>query len=167
MLGRKINPDECGKVLELLSRWSCAISKIDRATDAMRFTIAEQPMGMQSEEFEEARLAAIEVVKQVKAETSNPRFRPILEDNKGDNLMLQFQMKLDESHAHQLNLLNLYGIAAEAFRRGRDDQAPSSKEFASANNSFARVLDQMGRIGGKLARHYRISAQEYQRELQQ
>jgi len=62
MFGRKIDPNERRKVLELLSRWSHAIARIDRATDAMRLTVAEQPLGMQSEEFEKARLAALAVV---------------------------------------------------------------------------------------------------------
>ncbi len=165
MFGRKIDSRERQDVLHLLARWSQAIGRIDEATNAMRFTIAEQRTGMQSEEFEDARLAAIEVVKQVQAETSNSRFWPILGDNAGSKIMLEFQMKLRESYAYQLNLLNLQGIAAEAFRRGRDDQAPSSKELTSANKSFARVLDQIGKVGGKLARHYRISTQEYQSEL--
>lgn len=166
MFGRRIDPRERQDVLELLARWSQAIARIDKATDAMRFTIAEQPMGMQSEEFEKARVAAIEVVKQIQVETSNPRFWPVVGDKEGSKMMLEFQMKLNESYAHQLNLLNLYKIAADAFRRGRDDQAPSNKEFTSANNSFARGLDQIGKIGGKLARHYGISPQEYQREVQ-
>jgi len=80
--------------------------------------------------------------------------------------MLDLQMKLGESYAHQLNLLNLYDVAADAFRSGRDAQAPSAKEMMSANKSFARILDQMGATASKLARHYQISVQEYQREFQ-
>ena len=80
--------------------------------------------------------------------------------------MLDLQMKLNESYAYQLNLLRLYGVAAEAFRSGRDTQAPSAQEMTLANKSFARILDQMGATASKLARHYHISAQEYQRELQ-
>ncbi len=166
MFGRKIDPNERRKVLELLSRWSSAIARIDRETNAMRLIIAEQPLGMQSQEFEKARLKAIALVGQVQKETTSPRFWPVLEDNSGAKLMLDLQMKLDESYPYQLNLLNLYGIAADAFRSRRDDQAPSAKEMTVANDSFARVLDQMGAIGGKLARHYRISVQEYQMELQ-
>ena len=33
-----------------------------------------------------------------------------------------------------------------------------------SNRAFAHVLDQMGAIGGKLARRYRISVQEIQIE---
>lgn len=165
MFGRAIHPDERQEVLELLGRWFRAIARIDEATDAMRFTMAEQPMGMQSPEFEQARLSAIAVLKQVQAETSNPRFWPILTDSAGIKMMVEFHSKMDECHAHQLNLLNLYGIAASALRSGREDQAPSNKDIMSANRAFARVLDQMGKMGGRLARHYHISPQEYQRQL--
>ena len=79
--------------------------------------------------------------------------------------MLQFQKKLEESHQHQLNQLRLLGAAAEAFRSRRDYEAPSSEEMMSSNKAFTKVLDQMGATGGQLARHYRISAQEYQAEL--
>lgn len=165
MFGRTIDPRERQDVLELLGRWPRALARIDEASDAMRFTMVEQPMGMRSEEYEEARLAAIEVLRQVRAEISSPRFWPILKDNVGAITMLELQKKLDECLAHQLNLLNLYGQAASAFRRGRQDQSPSHKDVMSANRSFARALDQMGPIGGKLARRYRISLQELQREL--
>lgn len=166
MFGRKIDPDERRKVLELLSHWYSAIARIDRATNAMRLTVAEQPLGMQSQEFEKARLEALSIVGQVQKETTSPRFWPVLEDNSGAKIMLELQAELDESYAHQLNLLNLYGYAADAFRSGKDAQAPSAKEMTAANKAFAHVLDQMGAIAGKLARHYRISVQDYQRELQ-
>ena len=75
--------------------------------------------------------------------------------------MIELMSKLDDSYAHQLNLLNLYSFAGEAFRSGRDYEAPSVKEMESANELFARKLDEMGGIAGKLARHYKISPQEY------
>ncbi len=74
MFGRKPDPEQRGKVLELLTRWSSAIARIDEATDAMKLVIVKQPLGMQSEEYEKARLAAIAVVEQVQKETANPRF---------------------------------------------------------------------------------------------
>jgi len=166
MFRRQIDPSERQQVLELLGRWSRAIAGIDEATDAVRLTIAEQPMGMQSEEFGEARLAAIAVTEEVRKETEHPRFWPILEDNHGGKIMLEFRMRLEESHRHQFNMLRLWGVAAEAFRSGRDCHAPSEKEMMSIYKSFARGLDDIGRVAGKLARHYRISPQEYQRELQ-
>ena len=56
MFGRKPDPEQRRKVLELLTRWSSAIARIDSATDAMRLVIAKQPLGMQSDECEKARL---------------------------------------------------------------------------------------------------------------
>lgn len=165
MFGRKPDPEQRRKVLELLTRWSSAIARIDSATDTMRLVIAKQPLGMQSDECEKARLAAIAIVEQVQKETTNPRFWPVLEDNNGAKIMWELKAKLEESYGHQLNLLNLYGIAASAFRSGRDSQAPSVRGVESANKAFARILDQMGSIAGKLARHYRISSQDYQQEL--
>ena len=122
MFRRKIDPNERHKVLELLGRWSRAVARIDKATDTLRLTMVEQPMGMQSDEYEKARLAAIAVVGQVQKETTDPRFWPILEDNNAGKVMLDLRMKLDESYAHQLNLLNLYKVAADAFRRGRESE---------------------------------------------
>lgn len=166
MFGRKIDPNERHQVLQLLGRWSRAITRIDTATEAMKLTIAEQPMGMQSEEFEKARLAALAVGQEVQKETENPRFWPILEDNRGAKIMFELHMGLEESYKHQVNMLRLWGVAAEAFRSGRDYEAPSEKELMSIYRSFARVLDDTGKIAGKLTRHYRISPQELQRELQ-
>lgn len=42
--------------------------------------------------------------------------------------MLELKAKLEEPYGHQLNLLNLYGLAASAFRSGRDSPAPSARE---------------------------------------
>ncbi len=74
MFSRKPGPEQRRKVLELLTHWSSAIAWIDGATDVTRLVIAEQPLGMQSDEYEKAWLAAIAVVEQVQKETANPRF---------------------------------------------------------------------------------------------
>ncbi|MCL4458987.1 MAG: hypothetical protein M1136_08020 [Chloroflexi bacterium] len=166
MFRRTVDPDEREKVLALLNRWYRAIARIDKVTDAMRLTIAVQPLGMQSEEFEKARLAALAVFDEVQRETSDSRFWPILRDNHGAMVMLEFQKKLEEALRHQLNQLRLLGAAAQAFRSRRDREAPSADEMMSSSKAFARVLDDMGAIGWRLVRHYRISAQEYQAELQ-
>ena len=52
MFWRKVNPDERRKVLELLVRWSNAISRIDIATDLMRQTMVKKPLGIQSFKYE-------------------------------------------------------------------------------------------------------------------
>ena len=79
--------------------------------------------------------------------------------------MLDLQMKLSESYMHQYNLLNLYKIAADAFRRQMEDQAPSKNEFMTANKNFGRILDEMGKTAAKLARHYGILLEEYQNQI--
>lgn len=166
MFWRKtIDPNERQTVLELLGRWTRAVNRVDSAMDAAMYVVAKQPLGIQSDEFEKARLEALAVVKDVQDETTQQHFWPILDDNQGGILMFRLREKLDESYGHQLNLLNLQGAAAEAFRAGRDQEAPTTREIMGANQAFARVLDDIGKAAGKLARHYRISAQESQSQL--
>ena len=165
MFRRTVDPEEHDQVLNLLSRWSHSIAKIDKATDAMRLTIAEQPLGMQSAEFEKARLGALEVFDMVRRETQDPGFWPILYDKNGGKLLLDFQKNLEESHQHQLHHLRLLGAAAEAFRSGREQDSPTSREMMSSNKAFTKALDQMGATGRQLARNYRITVQEYQADL--
>lgn len=147
--------------------WRRAIARIDAATDSARLAIVKQPLGIQSKKFEAARKVAIAVVDEVRTETSHEIFWPVVEDNMRTKLMLQLRRKLDESYQHQLNLLLLWKKAAEAFRSGRENQSPTTTEMASANESFGRILDEMGAIAEKLARYYGISPQEYQNELKE
>ena len=161
MFGRKIDPNERQKVLDLLVHWNRSVTRIDESTSRMRLTIAEQPLGMQSKEFETARLAAVATVEQIRKETSAQQFWPILNDDRSMLIMLELQNKLIESYKHQLNLLRLFGAAAEAFRSGQNYKSPSQQEVTSANSHFARVLDEMGALAGKLARNYRIEGREY------
>ena len=162
MFWRKVDSQERGEVLDLLRRWQLATSEIDTATNAMRLAIAEQPMGMQSAEFERARKAALRVLDKVQSQTNDQTFWPVLYDNNGAKTLLDFRSKLEEAHRHQLLQLRLMGAAAEAFRRGREQDAPSQRELMESNRLFAHVLDQLGALGGKLARRYKISAQEIQ-----
>ena len=164
MFWRKVDPQERGQVLDLLRRWQLAISEIDAATNAMRLTMAVQPTGMQSDEFEKARRAALTVLNRVQSQTSSEAFWPVLYDNDGAKALMEFRSKLAEAHGHQLIQLRKAGAAAEAFRRGRDEDAPSQREMTESNRGFAHILDQLGAIGGKLARRYRISPQEIQTE---
>ena len=148
--------------MDMLRRWQLATSEIDTATSAMRFTVAEQPMGMQSDEFEQARKEALAVLEKVWDQTKSPSFWPVLNDNNGARTQLEFMEELEEAHRHQLKQLNQLGIAAEAFRAGREADAPSQQEMTKSMRDFARVLDQLGALGAKLARHYNISSQEIQ-----
>ena len=164
MFWRNVDQEEQGQVLDLLRRWQIAISEIDASTNAMRFTIAEQAMGMQSDEFEAARRAALAVLNKVQSQTNNQTFWPVLYDKNGAKILIEFRSKLEEAHRHQLPHLQLMGRVAQAFKIGRDNDAPTQREMMKSYREFAHVLDQLGAIGGKLARRYKISAQEVQTE---
>ena len=127
MFSREIDAQERGQVLDLLRRWQLVKSEIDAATNAMKLAIAEQPMGMQSDEFEQNRRSALIVLDRVQSQTNNPAFWPVLYDNNGAKTLIEFRAKLQEAHRHQLNQLRILGAAAEAFRRGRDEDAPSQR----------------------------------------
>ncbi len=166
MFGHKTDDFERNEVLSLLGRWTNAINKIDIATDKMKLTIAQQPNGMQSEEFEAARLKALSVVTEVRSETSNPKFWPILNDLKASKIMLEMQTKLYESYDYQLEILRLLGNARTAFLRGRDDEAPSNKDMMKIYKKHGNIIDDTGKTAAKLAKCYHISPQDYQREIQ-
>ena len=166
MFGNKIDYIERNKVLDLLGRWSRAISKIDNATDEMKLRIAQQPNGMQSKAFETARLGALSVVTEVRNETNDPRFWPLLDDLKASKIMLEVQMKLDKSYDYQFEILRLLGNARTAFLKGREDEAPSNKDMMKIYRKHGDIIDDMGKTAAKLAKHYRISAQDYQQEIQ-
>lgn len=157
---RDPDPIEKQKALNCLRMWHNTITSIDEATDAMRAVIATNPLGMQSDEYENARLVAVNTVKEARKNTGDFRRWPILSDNDGLKILIELVKDLNESYQHQMNLLNLYKAAAQASRSGDESAAPSVKEIQRANKSFGRLLDKMGRTAGKLTRHYKISAQE-------
>ena len=163
LLGEKISPDERQKVLELLARWSQTTVRIEAAINLVRLTAEEQSLGMQSEEFEKARLEAIEVVNQTQGETTDQQFWPFLENDSGARAMFDLRAKLEESHQHHLSLLRLEGDVAGALRDTQEGKAPSADEIVAAKEALERALDQIGVSVGQIARYYRISPQEYQR----
>ena len=126
----------------------------------MRATIAANPLGMQSDEFERDRLVAVNTVKEAQENTGDFGRWPSLNDSNGLKILVELVKDLNESYQHQMNLLNLYKIAAQAFRTGNESAAPSAKEMQRANEAFGRLLDKMGRTVSKMARHYKISPQE-------
>ena len=92
------------------------------------------------------------------------RGRPLTKlfsDNHGFRILIELVKDLNESYQHQMNLPNLYKAASPAVRSGDEGAASSVKEIQRAHESFGRLLDKMGHTAGKLARHYKISAQEY------
>ncbi len=166
MFGRKTDPEQRRLALDLLVRWYRTISEIDSATDKMRITMTKEPLGMQSDAFENERLESIKTVERTQKLTNIPSYWPVLSDNEGARLEFQLKEQLESSYSCQLNLLNLYGQAGYAFRRGANSEAPSMNEMRNANLIFDSVLTVMGKTAAKLARHYQISGQEYQRSIQ-
>lgn len=102
MVGHKTVDFERNQVLDLLGRWTNAINKIDKAMDEMKLAIVREPNGMLSEEFEAARLKALSAVTEVRSETANPKFWPILNNSKATKIMLEMQRKLCKSYDYQL-----------------------------------------------------------------
>ncbi|MFC1865417.1 hypothetical protein ACFLYB_01725 [Chloroflexota bacterium] len=162
MFGRQIDPAERHKVLELLIRWSHAMATIDTATDEIRQFIVDQPLGMQSSEFENVCLNAVRVVMKIQKDATNKGFWPALKDKKATKILSELQANLDKSCVLQLKLLDLYKLAASAFRSLKEYDAPSLNEMTIANKAFTSVLDDMGLITGKLAKRYKVAAEEYQ-----
>ena len=105
---RDPNPIEKQKALNCLKMWHNIITSIDQATEAMRTVIASHPLGMQSDEYEEARLAAVDTVKEAQKITSDMKGWPTLEDNESQKIIVQLVTELNESYQHQMNILNLY-----------------------------------------------------------
>ena len=76
-------------------------------------------MGMQSDEFEQARRQALTVLDRVQSQTNNPAFWPVLYDNNGAKTLIEFRSKLEEAHRHQLHQLRTMGAASEASEEER------------------------------------------------
>ena len=165
LFGERMNTDERQKVLDMLARWFQGTVGIETAVNLVRLTAEEQSLGMQSEEFEKARLAAIEVVDQTQGEIADQQFWPVLEDDSGARVMIDLRAKLKESHQHHLSLLRLEGDVAESLQDTQEEKAPpSGDEIVAAKEALERALNEIGVNVGQLARYYRISPQEYQRE---
>ena len=165
MFGRQIDPTERHKVLELLIRWSRAMTTLDTATDEIRQTIVAQPLGMQSSEFENVCMHAVSVVMKIQKDATNQGFWPVLKDKTATKTLSDLHANLEKSCVLQLKLLDLYKLAASAFRSLKEYNAPSLNEMTIANKAFINVLDDMGLIAGKLAKRYKVTAEEYQGDL--
>lgn len=163
----KVNPQEKQAVLNLLLKWHRALAKIDEATERMRLIAAEPGMGIMSVEYERARVVALAVVNEAGGEMADPAFWPDVSDEPGAVLLVDLRQKMDEATKIQLNILRLWGVAAQAFRNGKEDNAPPIGELASLNNDFARTLDEMGMTGAELAMHFGISARELESDEQE
>ena len=159
---RRVDPAEREKVLGLLRAIFQGNAKIDSAKDVTLQAIAGEPQGMASPAFEEARRANLEVLKTVSAEQDDSAFWPVLDDPKSVTIMMDLRQVLGECHRHQLSELRAMGAAAQAFRSGAAEAPIAPEDIKRSAQAFNKSLDKLGRIAGKLARHYRISHQELQ-----
>lgn len=181
MVQKPAKSQERQAVLDLLARWYQAITRMDQGInkvktavtteaaslspefdEVLKLGLSRETLGSLSPAVEEARLAALRMLDQVRSQTSDPHFWPILSDRKGGMIMLELQKKLEEAYVHQLKLLRVWGIMTDAVRRGRVDQVP---DLATMEKARRHVLDEMGRICWKLAQHYGASPQEVQAAL--
>lgn len=105
--GRQPDPVDKSKVIEVLAKWHRHTEAIDNATDAMRLIAAQDPEGVQSDSFEQKRLATVQVVNRVFEDTKVDSNWPQLNDDKGVALMSTLQMLTNVSLASQLDSLRL------------------------------------------------------------
>ena len=159
---RKGDPADRGKVLEALGRWDREIDAVDNATDAMRLVAAQDPEGIQSAAFEEKRMTAVQVVNDGLEWTKERTNWPLLIDDKGSELMAALQMLVNELLAQQLDSLRLQSEFVEVLRSGRASDS-SGNELGVVNHRIAVVLDEIKKVSTRLAKHYRVTVQEYAR----
>ena len=128
--GRKIDPVEKSQVLEVLGKFHRDTAAVDAATDEMRLVAAEHADGIQSVEFEQKRLATVELVNQLLDETKDNGNWPVLEDDKGIAHMWVLQSSLNEIYAQQLDSLRLQREYVEGLKfdrvAGRDSETLES-----------------------------------------
>ena len=160
MSTHKVTPEERSAVMDLLKRWHEAIERIDEATGRMKQIAANRSLGIQSMEYEVARVGAMAVVHEVRQQTQDDAFWPALTGRKAPAIKEQLKQKMDEATGCQLNLLRVWGLAAEAFRTGKEHSAPSIEELMSLSGDYTRLLGEMGAIGVSLAVWYKITAKE-------
>jgi len=161
---RKATPEERATVLKLLKRWHEATLVIEEATDRMKANAADPSLGIQSVDYEKARVTAMAVVDAVGREGAEPGFWPELGGRKGPAVLAAFKQKWDEALVCQLNVLRVWGLAAAAFRNKRVTDAPPIQELMSLASELASRLDEIGMLGAALAIHYKIPAKELEKE---
>ena len=153
---------EKGKVLEILVKFHRDSEAVDAATDGMRLTAAEHPDGIRAGEFEEKRLATVELVKQLLDDTKDNGNWPVLEDDKGMEFMMVLQTLLNEIYAQQLDSLRLQREYVEGIKAGRVTSRDSDT-LESVHRRMASSLEELKQAGTRLAKHYKVKAAEYAR----
>ena len=153
MFWSRADPKEQARVLGLLISYEEAKAEINGALHAMS---TEHFTDIQSDEFEEARKAALRTISKVQAEINDPSFWPVLNDNKGSTILLEFRSEFAEYRRHTLTFLRLLRAEAEALKAGKAEGA-YKQEFEEHARASSHVADQLSLALTKLLRHYKFN----------
>jgi hypothetical protein len=157
---RKIIPEERAAVLDFLKRWHDTMLRIEDAANRMRIIAGDKALGIKSMEYEKVRVMAMAVVHEAGLDSVEVGYWPQLSGRKGPALMKALSEQMYDAFKCQLNVLRVWGLVTEAFRRDRKKEAPSIGELVSLNAIYAGLLDRMGVIAVQLAVFYKIPAAE-------
>jgi hypothetical protein len=160
MPSHKISPEERAAVVDFLKRWHDTMLRIEDATNRMKIIAGDKTLGIKSPEYERARVVAMAVVHEAGLDSVEAGYWPALVGRKGPALVGALAEQMYDAFKCQLNILRLWGLVTEAFRRGREKEAPSIEELVSLNAMYANLLDEMGVIAAQLAIFYKIPATE-------
>lgn len=167
MPSRKISPEERTAVLDFLKRWHDAMQRIEDAANRMKIVAGDKALGIKSVEYEKARVMAMAVAHEAGLDSVEAGYWPQLSGRKGPALMAALGEQMCDAFKCQLNILRVWGLVTEAFRRDREKEAPSIEELISLNAMYAGLLDEMGVIASSLAVFYKIPAAELEEETSQ
>jgi hypothetical protein len=160
MPSRKISPEERASVVDFLRRWHDAMLRIEDAANRMKIIAGDKILGIKSPEYEKARVVAMAVVHEAGLDSVEAGYWPQLGGRKGPALVGALAEQMYDVFKCQLNILRLWGLVTEAFRRDREKEAPSIEELVSLNAMYASLLDEMGTAATGLAVFYKIPAKE-------
>ena len=153
MFWHRVDPKEQARVLGLLISYDESNAEIDCALHAIS---TAHLTDVQLDEFEEARKAALTIIDKVQTETNDPLFWPVLKDNKGSRILLEFRSQFVEYCRHTLTFLRLIHEEAEALKAGRGEGA-YKQELEENAHAVCHVAEQLSVTLTKLLRHYKFN----------
>ena len=159
---RKTDPVDRSNALIILGKWTRDSDAVDNATDAMREVAAEDPNGILSDSFEDKRSATVKLVSRLLKENKDQGNWPQMVDDKGQALISVLKNVFNETLAQQLDSLRLQREYAKAQKLNKLSDADVDV-LATVHARMDNLMDEMGRAAVKLARHYRVTTQEYAR----
>ena len=162
LFGDKINPEDRKKVLDLLVRWTQVTSRIEMAFNALRTAPKTASASIQSENFEQCRIAAIEVAEEAHKEVADGHFWPALEGSTAAEMMSGLREKSEESCKDYILFLGLAGDVSGALNDDSENIDLPLDSVLSARQSLERNLNELSSRSGQLARYYCIAVQECQ-----